>query len=408
MKKAYLFLRIFILGLLYCNAVPAAGQQSLAHKATTISPHINYDKSVTFLLDAPNASEVEIKGDFIGASEGVGNFPKTAENKIPESVSMKKNGEGMWEYTTPPLSPELYTYNFVVDGLTVPDPSNIHRVRDIGSFFNIFIIDGGYADNYSVRDVPHGTVSKIWYPSETLEMNRRATIYLPAGYENSEVRYPVLYLLHGMGGDEESWADLGRASQILDNLIAEGKVKPMIVVMPNGNADMEGAPGQTSEGLISPTMNHPKTMEGSFETHFPGLVNYIDSHYRTLSDKSDRAIAGLSMGGFHAMHISKQFPDMFDYVGLFSAATMPMDGTISEIYKNYDEKLARQFAPGEAPQLYWIGIGRDDFLYEMNSDYRKYLDLHGYPYTYRETSEGHIWKNWRIYLSDFLPLLFKK
>lgn len=208
-----------------------------------------------------------------------------------------------------------------------------------------------------------------------------------------------------MGGDEEAWIALGRTSQILDNLIAQGKAKPMIVVMTNGNAAQEAAPGESSLGLISPNMQLPKTMEGSFETAFPDVVKFIDKNYRTIKNKQNRAIAGLSMGGFHSMHISKQYPDLFNYVGLFSAAIMPNKDVKSPVYDDLEGKLKTQFS--KKPALYWIAIGKADFLYKANEDYRKMLDEKGYKYTYYETGEGHIWKNWRIYLTEFVPLLFK-
>ncbi|MDE6682368.1 MAG: esterase, partial [Muribaculaceae bacterium] len=257
-----------------------------------------------------------------------------------------------------------------------------------------------------VSDVPHGTVSKVWYPSETLGMNRRMTVYTPAGYEKGDRSYPVFYLLHGSGGDENAWPELGRATQILDNMIARGEAEPMIVVMTNGNAALQATPGESSAGLVPPTTNLPRMMDGAFELHFPEVVSYIDSNYRTIADKQHRAIGGLSMGGFHSMHISKQFPDMFDYVGLFSAAVTPRNGSDTGVYSDLDGKLARQF--GAKPALYWIAIGDKDFLYEENKAYRKYLDDHNYPYIYRESPDGHIWKNWRIYLTEFLPQLFKK
>lgn len=145
--------------------------------------------------------------------------------------------DGVWEYTTPkPLAPELYSYTMLVDGLKINDPSNVHRIRDVKSVSDVFIIPGERADLYKINDVPHGTVSKVWYNSPVLGMDRRLTVYTPAGYETGNKRYPVFYLLHGMGGDENAWTELGRASQILDNLIAQGKAEPMIVVMTNGNA----------------------------------------------------------------------------------------------------------------------------------------------------------------------------
>ncbi len=236
-------------------------------------------------------------------------------------------------------------------------------------------------------------------------MQRRLTVYTPAGYEKGNKRYPVFYLLHGMGGDENAWSELGRATQILDNLIAQGKAEPMIVVMTNGNAALQAAPGESSLGYAAPSIQLPKTMEGSFETAFPDVVKFIDSTYRTIAKKQSRAIAGLSMGGYHSMHISKEYPDMFDYVGLFSAAIMPDKNVKSPIYDNLEEKLAAQFA--KKPALYWIAIGDKDFLFKANADYRKMLDEKGYEYGYYETGEGHIWKNWRIYLTEFLPMLFK-
>ena len=371
--------------------VEALAQQALWGKAPVVSPEIHENQTVTFRLRAPKAVKVQVTGDFL--SKGV--------------ADLVENKEGVWEYTTPePLKPELYGYNFVVDGLKMNDPSNVYMIRDVSTITNVFIIGGDRADLYKVNDVPHGTVSKVWYVSPALGMDRRLTIYTPAGYEMSGKRYPVFYLLHGMGGDENAWSELGRATQILDNLIAQGKAEPMIVVMTNGNAALEAAPGESSLGWeTQPTFQLPKTMEGSFETHFPDVVKFVDKHYRTKANKKNRAIAGLSMGGFHSLHISKQYPDMFNYVGLFSAAIMPGKNVESPIYQDMEGKLATQFA--KKPALYWIAIGKTDFLYKANEEYRKLLDEKGYPYEYFENEDGHIWKNWRIYLSEFVPRLFK-
>ena len=371
--------------------VEALAQQALWGKAPVVSPEIHENQTVTFRLRAPKAVKVQVTGDFL--SKGV--------------ADLVENKEGVWEYTTPePLKPELYGYNFVVDGLKMNDPSNVYLIRDVSTITNVFIIGGDRADLYKVNDVPHGTVSKVWYDSPALGMDRRLTIYTPAGYETSGKRYPVFYLLHGMGGDENAWSELGRATQILDNLIAQGKAEPMIVVMTNGNAALEAAPGESSLGWeAQPTFQLPKTMEGSFETHFPDVVKFVDKHYRTKANKKSRAIAGLSMGGFHSLHISKQYPDMFNYVGLFSAAIMPGKNVESPIYQDMEGKLATQFA--KKPALYWIAIGKTDFLYKANAEYRKLLDEKGCPYEYFENEDGHIWKNWRIYLSEFVPRLFK-
>ena len=374
-------------------------QQALWGTAPVVSPEIHDNNTVTFRFKAPKAVRVQLTGDFLPVQ-------KNAKFEAPGIVDLKEGQEGVWEYTTPePLKPELYSYCFIVDGLRMNDPANVYLIRDVSTLTNVFIIGGDRADFYKVNPVPHGTVSRIWYDSPALGLERRMTVYTPAGYETSGKRYPVLYLLHGMGGDEEAWISLGRTAQILDNLIAQGKAKPMIVVMPNGNASQEAAPGESSRGMVPPTMQLPKTMEGSYEQAFPEIVKFIDKNYRTIKSKSGRAIAGLSMGGFHSLHISKQYPDMFNYIGLFSAAIMPNKEVSSPIYENMEGKLKVQF--DKNPALYWIAIGKTDFLYKANEEYRKLLDEKGYKYTYYESDEGHIWKNWRIYLTEFVPMLFR-
>ena len=374
-------------------------QQALWGTAPVVSPEIHDNNTVTFRFKAPKAVRVQLTGDFLPVQ-------KNAKFEAPGIVDLKEGQEGVWEYTTPePLKPELYSYSFIVDGLRMNDPANVYLIRDVSTLTNVFIIGGDRADFYKVNPVPHGTVFRIWYDSPALGLERRMTVYTPAGYETSGKRYPVLYLLHGMGGDEEAWISLGRTAQILDNLIAQGKAKPMIVVMPNGNASQEAAPGESSRGMVPPTMQLPKTMEGSYEQAFPEIVKFIDKNYRTIKSKSGRAIAGLSMGGFHSLHISKQYPDMFNYIGLFSAAIMPNKEVSSPIYENMEGKLKVQFDKNLA--LYWIAIGKTDFLYKANEEYRKLLDEKGYKYTYYESDEGHIWKNWRIYLTEFVPMLYR-
>lgn len=396
MKKC-LFLLIFALLELSVEA-----QQSLWGGQSVVSPEVHPDQTVTFRFLAPKAVRVQLTGDFLPPEKIQ---TERGAMEIAGSVDLKED-QGMWEYTTPaPLPSELYNYSFIVDGLKTTDPNNVYVSRDVASVFNIFLVKGGRGDLYSVNDVPHGTVSKRWYDSPTLKKTRRLTVYTPAGYEAGGKKYPVLYLLHGMGGDEEAWTTLGRAAQILDNLIAEGKARPMIVVMPNGNVDQEAAPGESSLGLYKPHTQLPRTMEGSMEQSFPDIVRFIESNYRVEKKKSARAIAGLSMGGFHALHISKEYPGWFDYVGLFSAAILPGDRVKSPLYDDLDGKLKTQFA--QAPKCYWIAIGKTDFLYKNNQDYRERLDRKGYPYVYRESEGGHIWRNWRIYLSEFVPMLFR-
>lgn len=397
MRKIYSLL----IAALFC--LNSFAQQSLWGGQNIVSPEIHPDNTVTFRFHAPKAVRVKVTGDFLPAEKIETEFGKM---DVPGSADLKEGKDGIWEYTTPsPLASELYNYSFIVDGLKVTDPNNVYVSRDVASVFNIFIVGGTPGDLYSVNKVPHGSVTKRWYHSDALGYDRRLTVYTPAGYETSGKRYPVLYLLHGMGGDEEAWATLGRTVQIMDNLIAEGKAKPMIVVMPNGNVDQEAAPGESSLGLYKPTTALKRTMEGSMEANFPEIIRFIEKNYRVDKKKSARAIAGLSMGGFHSMHISKEYPDLFDYVGLFSAAIRPHKEGVSPIYENTEEKLAKQFA--HAPKLYWIAIGKTDFLYKANEEYRALLDKNHYPYIYRESDGGHIWRNWRIYLSEFVPMLFK-
>ena len=393
--------KIILAAFMAACGLQMSAQQNLFVAQDLESAIVNKDNTVTFNFKAPDAKRVQIAGDFAEKAEGqhIGGMVGAG------LIEMTKNSEGIWTYTTKPLDSELYSYEFMVDGVATIDPNNVYVYRDFATTSNVFIVGNGKADLYKVNKVPHGTVSKRWYHSDALGYDRRLTVYTPAGYETSGKRYPVLYLLHGMGGDEEAWITLGRTAQILDNLIAQGKAKPMIVVMPNGNVDQEAAPGESSLGLYKPTTALPRTMEGTMESTFPEIINFIEKNYRVDKKKSSRAIAGLSMGGYHSLHISKEYPDKFDYVGLFSAAILPDKEKDSDIYKNLEGKLAKQFE--KAPKLYWIAIGKTDFLYKANVEYREMLDKHNYPYIYRESDGGHIWRNWRIYLSEFVPMLFK-
>jgi len=382
---------LLIIGLLSLNA-----QENLpsGERKEIVSPEINGDNSVTFRLVAPNADNVSVIGDFLPANGW-------AQGRL----EMKKDQHGVWEVTTATLSSELYTYAFVVDGLQMNDPNNVYYRRDVASTLNLLLVGDGQADLYKVNDVPHGSVTKRWYHSPGNKMRRRITIYTPPGYEESSSSYPVLYLLHGMGGDEEAWMTLGRTSQILDNLIAGGKAAPMIVVMPNGNVAQEAAPGESTLGFQKPQFQLPNTMDGKYEETFLEIINFVDENYRTIQNKSGRAVAGLSMGGYHSFHISRYYPGTFDFIGLFSAAIRPNERVQSKIYEHIDETLLAQKEKGY--KLYWIAIGKEDFLYQANIDLRKKMDKMNFSYVYRESEGGHTWRNWRIYLSEFIPLLFK-
>ena len=397
MKKTTLLL--FILSLL---SISAKAQEALFRAQQIVSPEIHTDNSVTFRLFAPNATAVQITGDFLPTEK-----METPMGQMdgPGKTNLKKGEKGVWEYKSSPLGPELYNYSFIVDGMTSIDPNNPFLIRDVASVTNIFIIGGGHADLFKTNDIPHGTVTRRWYDSPGLGMDRRITVYTPPGYENSTQKYPVLYLLHGAGGDEEAWVSLGRTAQILDNLIHQGKAKPMIVVMPNGNVIQDAAPGEGSMGFYKPQFMVPKTMDGTYESTFMNIVKFVESNYRVHANKANRAIAGLSMGGYHTMHISRFYPNTFDYIGLYSAAIMPREDATGKVYNDIEGTLKTQMQNGY--KLYWIAIGKTDFLYKANVEYRDMLDKMGMKYEYVESEGGHTWRNWRVYLSQFAPRLFQ-
>lgn len=408
--------------------------------AQTESPIINKDNSVTFNYYNPRAEQVAVRGSVVPKKAIIGPFGKTGKLK------MSRKGD-IWTCTTEPLASELYTYQFEIDGeKNIKDPLNKNVIRDIADTLSYFIIPEGVADDYKTQNVRHGQVKKVWYPSSLNGMKkRRMSVYLPAAYSsNPNSRFPVLYLLHGSGGDEDAWLDSGRAVQILDNLIAEGRCEPMIVVMPNGNVDLAATPGYDPENPdVMPSAKNTNSMLGMFEDSFmKEIVGYVDKHYRTKAEKPYRAIAGLSLGGLHTKYISLNNPESFDYIGLFSAQTSNMidknvssiksigeawnslknnlpfigggkiDKAISKytsdalyVYDNEDAKLKTLFA--EPPKLYYIAVGKDDFVKKLNDDYRKKLTGNDYAFTYNETDGGHTWENWRKYLVDFLPRLFR-
>ena len=351
------------------------------------SPKISKDGAVTFKLKAAKADTVRL----------------IIDTRV--DTLMKHTAGETWSITLRDLEPDLYMYYYTVDGMKVLDPENAQVLRDVKSVMNTFVLDPNGDCPVAVHDVPHGKVEAVWYNSPTLNAKRRMMVYLPPGYELSRQKYPVFYLLHGTGGDETVWLEQGHAAQVLDNLIAEGKAEPMIVVMPNGHTDTPAAPGMGPDNNGQPTFAHKQWMEGTFEQSFKDIVNWVDNNYRTRAAKRYRAIAGLSMGGYHALYISANQPDDFAYVGLFSAAIGRMDQGKSKVYDDLEAKLKAQFK--QRPRLYWMGIGKDDFLYKDNAEFRKMLDQNRLRYTYHESGAGHEWANWRDYLVIFTQLLFK-
>ena len=396
---------LLLLVLALCINIPASGQDKtpapqrpvFRMPPRIISPEILPDNRVTFRLFSKDAQKVSISGEWLpgfGAGE-----------------PMAKNDTGLFTITVGPLKPELYAYNFTVDGVSTIDPNNVYVRRDGTRYQNFFIIQGPESDLYNQKEgVAHGTVTKIWYNSSVLQMDRRVYVYTPAGYEGGKQKYPVLYLLHGAGGDEDAWTNMGRAAQILDNLIAQGKAKPMIVVMTNGNANQSGA---QNEIPLVPTQEQGmalyQKLAGKFEQHLvKDMIPFIEKNFRTLKGKENRAIAGLSMGGMHTQTITNDNPGMFGYIGVFSMGLMSFPGQNQDQAKLDQERDAKLEAlKNSGYKLYWIGCGKDDFLFQSVIKLREVLDKHNFKYTYRESTGGHTWANWRIYLSEFAPLLFK-
>jgi enterochelin esterase-like enzyme len=365
-----------------------------------VSPEILPDNKVTFRLFAPKADSVKLVCDWMQGAQS--------------RINMAKSDTGLWSITLGPLPQEVYGYTFNLDGVTVIDPSNPMIKRDVRNNTSILLVSGGETDYYSVKNVPHGTLSKVWYDSPTLKLNRRMYVYTPAGYEDSKsTKYPVLYLLHGSGGDEDAWTQLGRAPSIMDNLIALGKTKPMIVVMTNGNATQQAEMGYAPV-IVNPVVNPPvapaappapgartaNPNAGRFEESLvKDVIPYIESHYRVLTDKNNRAIAGLSMGGGHTQTVTLRYPDMFAFIGVFSMGARTLNDELENQFKVLKSKN---------PKLYYVAVGKDDQLvFPATQNLVALLKKYEFNYIYNETSGWHSWSNWRIYLSDFTPRLFK-
>lgn len=344
-----------------------------------VSPEIKGDKT-TFRLKAESADSVSLVGAWM-------------ENPYGAGVPMTKGAEGIWEITVDTPSPEIYTYNFVVDGVAMNDPLNVFVQRDGSRYLNMLIVPGERSQNYTEAG-KHGTVSHRWYHSDILGMDRRLTVYTPYGYEEGKDDYPVLYLLHGAGGDEEAWSSMGRAAQILDNLIEKGLAKPMICVMPNGNPNQMAA--QTL-GLPVSEMDwrSPENRNAYVRSLCEEIVPFIEKNYRADAKPESRAIAGLSMGGGHTIAASSLYPEMFDYICPLSAAGV-MTPEQAQALKDAGVKL------------YWLACGNTDFLWERSLETKKALeDAQMDNFVFFESDGGHVWANWRLYLNTFAPLLFK-
>lgn len=373
----------------------SAYSQSLSNVPNVISPEILQDNSVIFRLYAPEANNVTISGEWM-----IGNN---------SNEKLIKSEDGIWTIKTSPLKDEFYEYSFKVEGIRALDPNNVQSSRSGKTYSNYLIIPGNKSSLYEYKDVPHGTLSKRWYDAHVMKMNRRVFVYTPPGYESSKENYPVLYLLHGGLEDEESWVNKGRVVQILDNLIAQGLAKPMIVVMPNGNGNEKASQNdmkpldvvQSRESVFADAVLYSKSL-------VEDIIPFIESNFRTYMDKDHRAIAGLSLGAINTQSITNNNPNVFSFIGVFSYGILTLSKDTEEIAKNNMERDSKIEALKRSNcKLYWIGCGKDDFVYPTVVELKKILDSHSFKYTYRESTGSHTYSNWRLYLSEFAPLLFK-
>ena len=347
-----------------------------------ISPEVQND-SVTFRLKADYATVVKLSGSWM-------------PNPWGDTIDMTRGENNVWEVKIPLPEPEIYTYNFVADGVSVNDPQNVMVQRDGSRYLSMLLVDGERTENYKAAE-QRGTISHPWYDSEILGINRRLTVYTPYGYEkNTKTKYPVLYLLHGAGGDEEAWSSMGRTAQILDNLIQKGHAKPMIVVMPNGNPNQQAA--QTF-GLPTTEFDwrDPASRNLYVQSLVEEIVPFIEKNYRVVAKKSHRAIAGLSMGGGHTIAASGMYPNVFDYICPLSMGAHKSDELSAQL----------QGIKKAGYKLYWLACGNTDFLFGQANELDEALTENGLEHTYYVSEGGHVWANWRLYLNTFAPLLFK-
>ncbi|MEO5915057.1 MAG: alpha/beta hydrolase-fold protein [Luteolibacter sp.] len=335
------------------------------------SPQILKDNRVTFRFEDPTAETVMLKG-----------IRRTL-------VEMKRNKKGIWSVTVGPMDPGIYDYSFMVDGDQVIDPSNAAVKPEVNPDTSTLEITTNTPLFYQWRDVPHGTIHLHEYYSQSLKRLRHVRVYTPPGYDQeTERHYPVLYLFHGTGDTEATWTEFGHAHLIMDNLIADGKALPMLIVMPDGHADLQEEEGDHKANFVK------------FEADVLGsVVPLVDSSYRTIATSAGRAINGLSMGGMQSLEIGINHPDMFAWIGGMSAYVPDPTDLISKGLGN--KQLNDEI------KLLWISIGKDDFLLKDAEKFHALLEKHGIRSQWTLTEGTHEWSVWRSYLRDFAPLLFR-
>jgi enterochelin esterase family protein len=405
MKKSLMF----VTGLVCLFAPLVLKAQQQPQPPAVVSPEVTSERRVTFRILAPNAQKVELRtpGDIPGIG-GRGGTP----------LQFVKNAEGVWEATTNAIPAGAYRYVFAVDGVTVADSRNPVTSQTNTTVYSLAVVPG--SDVFDTKDVPHGAVASVYYNSTTLGGLRRAHVYTPPGYEAGRDRYPVFYLLHGAGDVDDSWTSVGRAGFILDNLIASGKAKPMIVVMPaghvNGAGAAIGAPPQAPPAAGAPA--RPDPFVGDFVND---LMPFVEKTYRVQTDRASRAIAGLSMGGSQTLNIAIPHLDKFAYVGVFSSGILggggrgrgaaPAAGTpeppFGEAWEKANLASLDNAATKKGLRVLWFSTGKEDGLIGTTRNTVDLLKKHGFAPVFLESEGGHTWLNWRDYLSQFAPQLFQ-
>jgi len=363
-------------------ATPPAGPRPSAFARPVRSPEISPDRHVTFRLRVPDVTSVTLSGEFMRGTQ-----------------PFVKDPDGVWSVTVGPLAPEIYAYNFTIDGIKTIDPGNyeVKTGSTASTIGSILEVPGDHPAIYDAQPVPHGEIRTDWYDSKSLNSIRRVTIYTPPGYDSSgKTKYPVLYLFHGANADETAWTRLGHVNLILDNLLAAGKMKPFIAVMPFGYPSPPSVPSATqSRGFSSVTEDFSKDLLGD-------VIPYVQAHYRVYTDRDHRAIAGLSMGGIESLQIGLNHIDQFSYVGGFSAAVSPAD-----FPKTFAGVAADPKGANRQLHLLWIGCGSDDGLFGASNSFSKFLDDSQIKHTFFKIPGAHTWIVWRQFLSEFAPQLFR-
>jgi len=368
---------------------PAVQMPAPTPNDTLKSVEVMTDHHVRFRLWAPNATEVKLHAEGPEATPDI--TPQEA-NKYQAGVAMVKGDQGIWEATIGPIESGTYRYTFTVDGVSTTDPRNPLTSQSLTHSSSLYEVPGAEFMEYKTG-IPHGAIATVYYDSSATGGQRRMHVYTPPGYENGTARLPVLYLLHGGGDSDDSWGTVGRAGAILDNLIAAGKSVPMMIVMPAGHisTDFRLTPGVR--------MGHDAFNDDLTKVVLP----FIDAHYRTIADRDHRAIAGLSMGGLQALDIALDDSADFAYVGIFSSGWFPNLQKEEE-----DTDVAQYHASGKPFRLFWVNAGQYDIALQNSDTTVAILKKAGINVEQHQSHGFHAWNNWRDYLNEFAPLLFKQ